>query len=398
MLIFLFFLFVISSGKRVRPGRMIKRWARLRGRADEPFLPHDQGMDMEDEALPEDADEDVELENGEFVYYYLVPPKRQHDPNPHERLTTQLTLESYHRLSHGTCVIAPRGEEAFCKVKFMPFSSMSPEELRGWEKLVCFFLDYTNYVEPVKNNGPLMGGEMWAGGWRKSSKRGESFGRYCSVQRLVAMMEQCLYNPQDEAAAFREANDWIALHLQEMAPGIFDKYREVLIGNSLPSMGSMEYHTPYEALDFASFFTFTMYNFFNKDHQDTDANNWTLVCWIPIFNPQTSSETDPILADEGLDMRGGQFTFRDFQVYLDLNEVVGVTFCVFKSNDHTHQTLKGVSHSDKYTRIGFSCQMSEKMSNAVVAYIQAKAANKAKKIAGQQVQIAQAKARLARKR
>jgi len=25
-------------------------------------------MDMEDEALPEDADEDVELENGEFVY------------------------------------------------------------------------------------------------------------------------------------------------------------------------------------------------------------------------------------------------------------------------------------------------------------------------------------------
>ncbi|KNZ61345.1 uncharacterized protein VP01_14160g1, partial [Puccinia sorghi] len=42
-------------------------------------------------------------------------------------------------------------------------------------------------------------------------------------------------------------------------------------------------------------------------------------------------------------------------------------FCVFKSNDHTHQTLKGVSHSEKYTRIGFSCQMSEKMSNAVVA-------------------------------
>ncbi|KNZ46304.1 uncharacterized protein VP01_7381g1 [Puccinia sorghi] len=217
-----------------------------------------------------------------------------------------------------------------------------------WEKLVCFFLDYTNYVEPVKNSGPLMGGAMWAGGWRKSSKKGEYFGSYCSIQRLAAMIEKFLYNLQDKASAFQEANDWISLHLQEMAPGIFDKYRDVLLGNSLPSFGSVEYHTPYEALDFASFFTFSLYNFFNKDHQNSDANTWTIVFWIPIFNPQTSPETNAILADKGFDMMGG------------------------------------VSHLDKYTRIGFSCQMSEKMSNAVVSYIQAKAATKAKKIGGQQ--------------
>ncbi|KNZ51249.1 hypothetical protein VP01_4026g2 [Puccinia sorghi] len=90
-------------------------------------------------------------------------------PTPPKRLTTQLNLESYQQLSHGTCVIAPQGKEAFCKVNFMPFSSMSPEELRGWEKLVCFFLDYTNYVEPVKNNGTLMGGAMWAGVTRQNS-------------------------------------------------------------------------------------------------------------------------------------------------------------------------------------------------------------------------------------
>ncbi|KNZ63908.1 hypothetical protein VP01_10866g1 [Puccinia sorghi] len=149
----------------------------------------------------------------------------QHDPNPAERLTTQLNLESYHRLSHGTCVIAPQGEEAFCKVNFMPFSSMSPEELQGLEKLV-------------------FSSSLITSGWRKSSKKGEYFGRYCSIQRLAAMIEQCIYNPQDEASAFREANDWIALHLQEMAPGIFDKYCDVLLGNSLPSFGSVEYHTP----------------------------------------------------------------------------------------------------------------------------------------------------------
>ncbi|KNZ46628.1 uncharacterized protein VP01_7109g1, partial [Puccinia sorghi] len=247
---------------------------------------------------------------------------------------------------------------------------------------------------PVENNRPLMGGAMWAGGWRKSSKKGEYFGRYCSIQHLAAMIEQYLYNPQDKASAFWEANDWIALHLQEMAPEIFEKYRVVLLGNSLPSLGSVEYHTPYEALEFASFFTFTIYNLFNEYHQDSYTNTWTLVCWIPIFNPQTSSETGAILAD----VMGGQFTFQDFQVYLDLNEVLGFTFCVFKSNDHTHQTFKGVSHLEKYTRIGFSCQMSEKMSNAVVAYIQAKAATKAKKIGGQQVKISKAEEKLARKK
>jgi hypothetical protein len=51
---------------------------------------------------------------------------------------------------------------------------------------------------------------------------------------------------------------------------------------------------------------------------DSDVNDWTLVIWIPIFNPLTCTEANPIMADEGFDMLGGQFTFRDFQVYLDL--------------------------------------------------------------------------------
>jgi hypothetical protein len=88
-------------------------------------------------------------------------------------------------------------------------------------------------------------------------------------------------------------------------------------------------------------------------------------------------------------MIGGQFTFRDFQVYIDLNEVVGVTMCVFRSQEELHQTLDGASPSDKYTRIGFSCQMSQKMSKAVVEYI-----NSDTKIAGQKVQIAEAEKRI----
>ncbi|KNZ54647.1 hypothetical protein VP01_2892g5 [Puccinia sorghi] len=47
------------------------------------------------------------------------------------------------------------------------------------EQLVCLFLGRTQFVKPVKNNGPLMGGMMRANSWRKSSKKGEWCGRYC---------------------------------------------------------------------------------------------------------------------------------------------------------------------------------------------------------------------------
>ncbi|KAA1080857.1 Leucine-zipper-like transcriptional regulator 1 [Puccinia graminis f. sp. tritici] len=157
-------------------------------------------------------------------------------------------------------------------------------------------------------------------------------------------------------------------------------------------MSHMEYPLPYDALDFASFLTFTMFDFHNGPHCDTDANHWTLVCWIPIFNPRNCSEDDPILADDDFDMLGGQFTFRDFQVCLDLNHVLGVALCVFRSRDYTHQTLPGASPSGKYTRIGFSCQMSEAMSNAVVAHINGTAPFL--EVAGQEKQVSNAQKKL----
>ncbi|KNZ53554.1 uncharacterized protein VP01_3205g2 [Puccinia sorghi] len=154
-----------------------------------------------------------------------------------------------------------------------------------------------------------------------------------------------------------------------VAPGVFKEYHKVLLKNQLPSFGKVKYPAPYSALDFASFFKYMMYNIFKKDHQAMDVNIWVVVCWILIFNPQYSSEDNPILAYYEYDMIGGQFNFCDFQVYLESNQVMWVTLCVSRSNNHTHQTLDGASPSDEYTWIGFSCQMFERMFNAVVTYI-----------------------------
>ncbi|KNZ63470.1 uncharacterized protein VP01_113g6 [Puccinia sorghi] len=363
----------MSSKPHIIHKATLPRLLRYRDRAVEPFV--SSNVESEDE---EEIVETIEQEEEKSVYYYFVPPRNQHDPCPDEILATNETLKLYHLLFHGTC--------------FLPFSSMSPAELHGWEKLVCFFLGRTQFVKPVKNNGPLMGGVMWAEGWRKSSKKGECLERYCSVACLSALIELFQYNPEDKAASFWEANNWIATHLEELAPGVLEQYRQLLIEGKLPSFAQMEYKwAPFYLTRQCVHVAFLFY------HVDTDANTWTLVCWIPIFNPLTSTENDPILADDGFDMIGGHFTFHDFQVYLDLNNVLGVTMCVFRSQAHSHQTLKGASPSDRYTRLGFSCQMSEKISNAVVDYINTK--NKACKIvSGQQVQIDNAEAKLAKKK
>ncbi|PLW07284.1 hypothetical protein PCANC_23870 [Puccinia coronata f. sp. avenae] len=81
------------------------------------------------------------------------------------------------------------------------------------------------------------------------------------------------------------------------------------------------------------------------------------------MNPATYSETDAILADERFDMLGGQLAFRDFQVFLDINEVRGVVVCLFRSSGHRTQTLPASSPSNRYTRIAIDARLSEPMSN-----------------------------------
>ena len=366
---------------------------------------HDQGRNEDnDDDTTSTSDVNVATTSNpdKSIHFYFVPRYRQVDPAPTEPITSQETLAThYRRLSFGTCIIAPRGGESFCKVTWIPFESMSADETQGWQKLVCHFLERTHYVNQVGVNGPQLGGVMWADGWRKSSTRAEAFGRYCSVEKLLKLMKLAQYNREDEAAAARETTKFLATCLKHISPGVFEAYRRTLIDNNLPSMGHMEYPSPYDPFDFASFLTFTMFDFYNGPHEDTDANHWTLVIWIPIFNPLTTTDTNPILADKDFDMLGGQFTFRDFQVYLDLKEVLGVTVCVFKSKEVTHQTLPGHSPSGKYTRIGFSCQMSEKMTEAVVAHLNratSKKNRKVAKVAGQQKQIENAQRALQKKK
>ncbi|PLW29562.1 hypothetical protein PCANC_24764 [Puccinia coronata f. sp. avenae] len=330
-----------TKNKKRRPFKAIHRWQVRKERAAAPFassnssappdnLPTNEGhpqlpefhttpaahreddptaaADSTTEPPPADnctSPNSQPVTNGEHVYHYQVPPQRQHDPFRAEIITSQSTLQHYHRIFRGTCIIAPRSKEAFCKVQFFPFKTMSDDLKLGWEQLVCHFLQQVKHVDHVKTNGPHCGGVMFADGWRKSSTRGEGFGRYCCKKKLKKMIAAARYNPRNEAEDIREANDFIATQLNQLAPGFFEAYRKELISKKLPSMAHMEYDIPYSPFDFSSFITFTMYDFFNKPHINGDENKWTLVCWIPIFHPLNSPLDSPTLADDGFDMVGG---------------------------------------------------------------------------------------------
>ncbi|PLW49735.1 hypothetical protein PCANC_10457 [Puccinia coronata f. sp. avenae] len=266
-----------------------------------------------------DQDNNQPKEDTQKPHFYYVPPSHQDDPRKDKLFTSQETLdEHYHRLSFGTCIIAPRNQVALCKVQWIPFDSMSPAELTGWEKIVFHLLERCEHVNPVKKNGAQTDRMMWADGWRKSSDPDQSVGCFCLVGKMKNAMKRAQYNPISEAAGIQKASDFISLQLQKFAPGVFESCRQLLIDSQFPSMAHMEYPSPYTKKDFTSFLTFTMHNFYNKPHMDSDVNDWKLVIWIPIFNPLTRTEANPVMADEGFDMLGGQFTFWDFRVYLDL--------------------------------------------------------------------------------
>ncbi|PLW27729.1 hypothetical protein PCASD_20603 [Puccinia coronata f. sp. avenae] len=253
--------------------------------------PHNPGSAFEEDPQTNeevmDQDNNQPKEDTQKPHFYNVPPSCQDDPRKDKLITSQETLdEHYHCLSFGTCIIAPCNQVAFCKVQWIPFDSMSPAELTGWEKIVFHLLERCEHVNPVKKNGAQTDGMMWADGGRKSSDPDQSVGRFCL----------------------------------KFAPGVFKSCRQLLINSRFPSMAHMEYPSPYTKNDFTSFLTFTMHNFYNKPHMDSDVNNWTLVIWIPIFNPLTRTEANPVMADEGFDMLGSQFTFWDFRVYLDLKQ------------------------------------------------------------------------------
>jgi hypothetical protein len=183
--------------------------------------PHNPGSAFEEDPQTDeevmDQDNNQPKEDTQKPHFYNVPPSCQDDPRKDKLITSQETLdEHYHCLSFGTCIIAPCNQVAFCKVQWIPFDSMSPAELTGWEKIVFHLLKRCEHVNPVKKNGAQTDGMMWANGGRKSSDPDQSVGRFCLVGKMKNAMKCAQYNPVSKAAGIQEASDFISLNSRNL--------------------------------------------------------------------------------------------------------------------------------------------------------------------------------------
>ncbi|EFP92207.1 uncharacterized protein PGTG_18104 [Puccinia graminis f. sp. tritici CRL 75-36-700-3] len=172
--------------KRVQPDEDIKQWNQLWDKASNPFV---ASKDQE-KPIPS-SQQPVPLKKQPF--YYFVPPARQHDPEHNVMHTSQEILSySYKGRNHGTVIIVPQNKES----KTMALTWVEP----------CGLMD----------GGTLQG-------------------------MLVALMQKSNYVAKDEAVAVREANNWISVHLQELAPGVYlDLYK--VIGVTMCVFWSKDHH------------------------------------------------------------------------------------------------------------------------------------------------------------
>ncbi|KAH9454205.1 hypothetical protein Pst134EA_013299 [Puccinia striiformis f. sp. tritici] len=107
--------------KRHRANKMTNYWARQETTAGSSCVDDSANLESTEDDNVEETITAASVSPSKKIYYYYVPKHCQHDPNPLKIFTTQQTLlNSYHKLDHGTCIIAPKKDLASANSKSLP--------------------------------------------------------------------------------------------------------------------------------------------------------------------------------------------------------------------------------------------------------------------------------------
>ncbi|CAH7667745.1 expressed protein, partial [Phakopsora pachyrhizi] len=296
-------------------------------------------------------------------------PSDSCDPAPDEFFVSQETLKTYYKplYKNKVRVFSRKGKviKNHMIAKFISFDQMKEESKIGWQKLVAFLLHRQNFVTEVsKDNAALISGKMYAEGWRKAMVAEEIVGCYVNQAKLLRQMKEMNFNFEDEAEGFEFIGCFLSEQFRNVAPGSHQSCKEYLQQRSIPSITQVNHtsNTTYFPDDFCSAITYTMDDYSNKAHRDRDTDNWTLIGFIPI-------KKGGLIAEDGFDVEGGEFVIRDLKVFIDFSKVNGVVLVILKTSKCVHQTISSRSKSGFYTRFGFSCQISRKMSHSIEKYM-----------------------------
>lgn len=147
-----------------------------------------------------------------------------------------------------------------------------------------------------------------------------------------------------------------------MSPEYLNESKERMKSNNIPGFGNLKGSADpdHDLLKnvFASNYTFTYKNFYNKAHLDNDDSLMTLGMWTTI-----DLDTNmPVFTPAFTDVKYGQFVFPGLATVVHFENHPGIVLIMWPANQVFHQTVQSIepppNYMGNFTRFGSSVQIS----------------------------------------
>ncbi|EHS62957.1 uncharacterized protein PGTG_22728 [Puccinia graminis f. sp. tritici CRL 75-36-700-3] len=229
---------------------------------------------------------------------------------------------------------------------------LSTIQLENLSFLSHFLFQCRNYISTVQSVAKIFRGYMWTIGWRKSQTEGEMAGRYVDTGKISS---DTFYYMENLMEAFR-AGDIIHDLFHSIADTAVLGMKTLLKDCNLPGFNHLNLgNTPVDT-DMASNLAFTMNEFSNRPHNDTDVSKHAF-----LFLTNVDKNTGEIQLNSHLDpsFQGPFFVFPDHRVAVDLRKLDGICRIVFAAGEFRHCTHNNQPTHKKLTSMGFSLQITK---------------------------------------
>jgi hypothetical protein len=229
---------------------------------------------------------------------------------------------------------------------------MTPNGLADINYITRFLHLARQFVNAVGSETRSWGGRMFAMGWRKAMVGFQLIGLYrnkaaidCSPEAYESLMKKS-----------KRASSILGRLFRQLANVAFADNQEVMNRNSIPSIGQLDFGIPLGEDDCAPNLTFTLDDFFNPPHCDTeDLSEFAFGLFTPVNKGNWSLPNTRQLSP----IAGRTFVFPDYRCGIDLSKNNGVVKMVWRAKDVRHCTLYSANTS-VYNQIGMSLQINKK--------------------------------------
>ncbi|KNZ51105.1 hypothetical protein VP01_4092g1 [Puccinia sorghi] len=174
--------------------------------------------------------------------------------------------------------------------KFIPFSSMTRDELNDLDFLTEFSHDHKSFINSFSNfHSACLGGKMNMLGWQKCMKKDEQFGLYLSVEKISKYIDRFTSVVQRG----HQSGLIIGKSFKKLANNTFQKDHNIMVEHKMPDFGDPKIHTS-EGHNFsaASLVSYMYDGFYNTPQKDKrDASEFAFFQCISTFSKTGKGST-----------------------------------------------------------------------------------------------------------